>query len=282
LVARSAEAQGAPSTPLLFVTQVPVAGFTSVTSTFGNHLASMESAPRGGDLVIRYPDGSLRYLTQEAGFGGAGMQGANAIAVREACVHWSGDKALFSMIVGAPTQQYQVTPFHWQIYEAEGLAEGETATIRRIENQPASFNNVSPIYATDGRILFTSDRPPSGALHLYPQRDEYESAFVVSGIYSLDEETGDLKLIEHSPSGSFSLSLDSFGRVIFTKWDHLQRDQQGDAPSTAATYKAFTWASERAKAATTTGIVGAEVSPEPRNQNDPAYSPALARHTFNH
>lgn len=36
----------------------------------------MDSAPRG-DLVIRYPDGSLRFLTQEAGFGNAGMQGAN-------------------------------------------------------------------------------------------------------------------------------------------------------------------------------------------------------------
>ncbi len=38
--------------------------------------------------------------------------------------------------------------------------------------------------------------------------------------------------------------MDSFGRVIFTKWDHLQRDQQGDAPGTAASYDAFTWASE--------------------------------------
>src|SRR6185295_2553343 len=147
---------------------------------------------------------------QEAGFGNASMQGANAIAVREPCVHWSGTKALFAMVVGAPTQQYQVQQYRWQIYEVTGLAQGQTATIRRIANQPASYNNVSPIYATDGRILFTSDRPPSGAAHLYPQRDEYESAYTVAGIYSLDETTGDLRLLEHSPSGSFSLSLDSF------------------------------------------------------------------------
>ncbi|MBM4270092.1 MAG: hypothetical protein FJ144_26400 [Deltaproteobacteria bacterium] len=264
------------------MTQMPVGGFTSLTSTFGNHLATMESAPRGGDLVIRYPNGSLRFLTAEAGYGNSGMQGAGAIAVREPCVHWSGEKALFSMIVGAPTAQYQIKTFYWQIYEVEGLGVGETATIRKIANQPASFNNVSPIYATDGRILFTSDRPPSGASHHYPQRDEYESAFTVAGIYSLDEATGEVTLLQHSPSGSFSLSLDSFGRVIFTKWDHLQRDQQGDAPSTAATYKSFTWASEAADAAKTTTLAGAEVFPEPRTQGDPAYSSVLATHRFNH
>jgi hypothetical protein len=272
----------AQSNPVLFVTQVPVGGFTSSTSTFGNHLATMESAPRGGDLVIRYPDGSVRFLTQEAGYGSSGQQGANAIAVREPCVHWNGTKALFSMIVGAPTAQYQVKTFHWQVYEVTGLGQGQTATIRKIANQPATYNNVSPIYATDGRIIFTSDRTPTGEAHLYPQRDEYESAFTVAGIYSLDESSGDLLLLQHSPSGSFSLSMDSFGRVIFTKWDHLQRDQQGDAPGTAATYNSFTWASEAANAATTTSLTGAEVFPEPRTQNDPSYSSVLSPHRFNH
>jgi len=284
LAAHVAAAQGGPSTPnpVLFVTQVPVGGFTALTSTFGNHVASMGQAPRGGDLVIRYGDGALRFLTAEAGFGGDGMQGANAIAVREPCVHWSGEKALFSMVVGAPTQRYQVKQYRWQIYEVTGLGRNQTATIRVIANQPTGFNNVSPIYATDGRILFTSDRPPSGASHHYPQRDEYESTATVVGIYSLDEESGDLTLLEHSPSGAFSLSLDSFGRVIFTKWDHLQRDQQGDAPGTAATFQAFTWASEDAGAATTTSLAGAEVFPEPRTANDPSYSPVLAPHRFNH
>lgn len=279
-----AHAQGGPLTPnpILFVTQVPVGGFTAVTSTFGNHVPSIEQAPRGGDLVIRYGDGSLRFLTQEAGFGNAGLQGANAIAVREPCVHWSGDKALFAMVVGAATQRYQVNQYYWQIYEVSGLDQGETASIRRVAGQPANFNNVSPIYASDDRILFTSDRPPSGAAHHHPQRDEYESAATVSGIYSLDEATGSLTLLEHAPSGAFSLSLDSFGRVIFTKWDHLQRDQQGDAPATAAAYQAFTYASEAADAATTTSLIGAEVFPEPRTQNDPAYSPALSTHSFNH
>lgn len=283
LAAVGVQAQGPPTVhPILFVTQVPSGTFGGVAAVFGNHRASLDAVPRGGDLVIRYNDGSLRFLTQEAGYGSSGLQGANAIAVREPCVHWSGTKALFSMVVGTATQQYQLGQYHWQIYEVAGLGQGEMVTIRKIANQPASYNNVSPIYATDGRILFASDRPVSGAPHHYPQLDEYESAPTVTGIYSLNEQSGELVVLEHAPSGVFSLSLDSSGRVIFTKWDHLQRDQQGDAPATAASYKAFTYASEEANAAKTTSLAGAEVFPEPRTQNDPAYSPVLSVHSFNH
>jgi hypothetical protein len=271
-----------PANPILFVTQTPVAGFSSGTTVFGNHLTSISSLPRGGDLMVRYGDGSLRNLTGEAGYGDTGMQGADAIAVREPCVHWSGQKALFSMVIGAPTAQYQQGTWHWQIYEVTGLGQGDTAEIRKVGAQPAGFNNVSPIYATDGRILFTSDRPRSGEAHHYPQRDEYESAPIVAGIYALDETAGTFEMLQHSPSGSTSLSLDSFGRVIFTKWDHLQRDQQGDAPATALTYKAFTYASEAADAAKTTSLAGAEVFPEPRTTNDPAYSNEMSVHSFNH
>lgn len=268
--------------PVLFVTQVPAGVFGTVTAVFGNHIPGVYNAPRGGDLMLRYPDGTLRALTAEAGYGDVGQQGANAIAVREPSVHWNGQKALFSMIVGAATQRYQVGTYHWQIYEVTGLGVGETAQIRYVTGQPADYNNVTPIYATDGRILFASDRPVTGQAHHYPQRDEYESAPIVTGIYALDEAAGTYEVIEHSPSGSTSLSIDSFGRVIFTKWDHLQRDQQGDAPSTAATFKAFTWASEDANAAKTTSLAGAEVFPEPRTMNDPAYSPTLETHSFNH
>ena len=87
--------------PVLFVTQVPVpADFTTIGSVFGNHLASLSSVARGGDLWIRYGDGTLKNLTQAAGYGNSGMQGATAIAVREPSVHWSGSKALFNFAHG--------------------------------------------------------------------------------------------------------------------------------------------------------------------------------------
>jgi hypothetical protein len=232
--------------PILFVTQVPVPGdFTTVASTFGNHLASVAEAPRGGDLWIRYPDGSTKNLTRAAGFGNGGMQAAASIAVREPSVHWSGTKALFSMVIGAPSQQYLWETYHWQIYEVTGLGQNETPVIRKIANQP-NYNNVSPFYGTDDRILFTSDRPRGGEAHLYPQLDEYEEAPTVTGLWSLDPVSGDLRLLNHTPSGLFTPSIDSFGRVIFTRWDHLQRDQQADGDAMGGTYGTFDYADESA------------------------------------
>ena len=268
--------------PILFVTQVPVGAFGTVTSIFDNHEPGPQQAPRGGDLVLRYPNGTLRFLTAEAGFGAGGQQGANAIAVREPCVHWSGEKALFSMAIGAPAAQYDLPASRWQIYEVSGFAEGATATIRRIASQPSEYNNVSPIYGSDDRILFASDRPPSGAAHHYPPLDEYESSPTVDGIYALNEADGSLALLEHAPSGIFSLSLDTAGRVIFTKWDHIQRDQQGDTRDLAASHRAFTWASPAVDAPTTKALAGAEVFPEPRTKDDPSYAPMLNPHSFNH
>ena len=252
--------------PIIFVTQIPLEqDFTTVTSTFGNHRGTIDSAPRGGDLWIHYPDGSLKNLTRAAGFGNDGRQGATAIAVREPSVHWSGTKALFSMVIGAPLEQYRYRTDYWQIYEITGLGKDQTPVIRKIAHQPPDYNNVSPIYASDDRILFTSDRPRNGARHLYPQLDEYEEAPTVTGLWSLNEVTGELRILNHAPSGVFSPSVDSFGRVIFTRWDHLQRDQQADTDVLDGTdvYGTFDYADESANAARMPQRT--EVFPEPRS-----------------
>lgn len=268
---------------LLFATQVPIGGLGSVVGTFNNHLGSVEAALRGGDLMLRYPDGQLRNLTREAGFGEAGdFQSANAIAVREPTVHWSGNRALFSMVIGGALDQFDRSVQHtWQIYEVDGLAQGETAIVRKIAGQPQDFNNVSPIYGSDDAILFASDRPRNGELHHYPTLDEYESMPSNVGIYRLYEDDRSLTLIEHSPSGVFNLSLDTHGRVIFTKWDHLQRDQQGDSESVAQEFRPVTHADESANAATTSSLDGAESFPEARTESDPGYDSAIEPHRFN-
>lgn len=221
------------SYPVLFVTQVPVpADFTTIAAVFGNHRGDLDAVARGGDLWIRYPDGALKNITQSAGYGMAGFQGANAIAVREPSMSWDGSRAVFSMLVGATTEQYQHTSHYWQLYEVTGLGPTAAPLITRVPHQPSSYNNVSPIYGTDDRIIFASDRPRSGERHLYPLLDEYEEVPTVTGLWSLDPSTGDLFLVQHSPSGSFTPILDSYGRVIFTRWDHLERDQQADDDAT--------------------------------------------------
>ena len=279
----AASAAVALQNPILFVTQVPVpADFTTIGSVFGNHLPDVQSAARGGDLWILYPGGQTRNLTRAAGFGNAGFQGAGAIAVREPAVHWSGSKALFSMVIGAPVEQYEEPPTFWQIYEVSGFGAGDQVHIAKIPNQPAGFNNISPIYSPDGRILFTSDRPRGGQPHLYPQLDEYEEAPTVSGLWSLDPATGDLDLLDHAPSGAFTPIVDSVGRVIYTRWDHLQRDQQADSDALEGDqYGTFDWSDETAGAAKLPRAE--EIFPEPRAaRTDLLAGTNLQGHSFNH
>ncbi len=257
--------------PILFVAQIPIGfDFTTIGSAFGNHKPTTDSAGRGGDLYIRYPDGSLKNLTAAAGYGVAsGFQGTNGIAVRDPSVHWDGTRAVFSMVVGSGAVAFQTPTNYWQLYEISGLGQGENPVITRVSNQPATYNNVSPCYGTDGRILFTSDRPRGGQAHLYPQLDEYELAPTVSGLWSLDPGTGNLFQLDHAPSGAFTPFVDSFGRVIFTRWDHLQQDQEADldrdaiAKGLSIPFGVFNYSDESSTAKVLAGNT-TEVFPESR------------------
>lgn len=255
-------ARVAPS-PILFVTQVPLhTDFAARLSTFANHLPGAAQAPRGGGLMLRYPDGSLRNLTTEAGF--------KNVAVREPTVHWNGTKAVFSMLAGDV----------WQLYEVSGLAPGARASLRKISGQPERYNNVSPFYDAADRILFTSDRPRNGDPKLYPQLDEYEATPTTTGIWRLNPVRGELALLNHTPSGAFSPTLDSFGRIIFTRWDHLQQDQLAERDrdavhnGVALPFRSFNYASERAGAP----ALGSrqEVFPESRAGSSGAYGEVSA------
>jgi hypothetical protein len=241
--------------PILFVTQVPPETDDGTRlSAFANHRAGVDLSPRGGDLMLRGVDGTLRNLTREAGFGSDGWQGAHSIAVREPAVHWGGDKAVFSMVVGAPVVAGQAQERAWQLYEVRGFGIGEKASITRIANQPERYNNLSPVYASDDRILFTSDRPHNGQAHLYPALDEYEAMPTTSGLWALEPTTGTLTLLSHAPSGAFNPLVDSYGRIIFTRWDHLQqdrlaeRDRNAQGNGVAIPFGSFNYAGEHPEA----------------------------------
>src|SRR5258708_14928050 len=216
-----------PTNSILFVSQVPIPpDFATIGSVFGNHRAGPDTCGRGGDLCIRYPDGTVKNLTRAAGFGLYGVQHTNGIAVRQPCVHWSGTKAVFSMVVGGPRYQYDYnTVKYWQLYEITNFTDAASVpVITKVPNQPTTYNNISPIYGTDDRSIFSSDRPRNGQANLYPQLDEYEQQATVTGLWSLQPTNGDLFLINHTPRGAFSPLLDRAGRVIFVRWDHLHRD----------------------------------------------------------
>ncbi|MFO1349807.1 MAG: hypothetical protein U1F68_03650 [Gammaproteobacteria bacterium] len=183
--------------------------------------------------------------------------------MRDPEISWNGDKIIFSMTLGGPNH-YQVGTYRWQLYEASGLAKGQTAVISKVPKQPP-FNNVQPTYLSDGRILFASDRPRGALAHHYPQRDEYESAPVTAGLYALDPQSGALTMMTHAPSGDFNPIVAADGRIVFTRWDHLIRDQQADADHfEGGSFGSFTYADESASAARLPLDPYHEVFPEPR------------------
>ena len=265
--------------PIMFVTQFPISeDFATIASTFGNHEGTIISVGRGGDLYIRYTDGTLRNLTREAGFGHAGFQDVTAIAVRDPTVHWNGTKALFSMVIGAPAVQFEVNEYYWQIYEITGFAQGQTVSITKIANQPQNYNNITPIYGSDGNIIFSSDMPRSKNRYNYPQQDEYESVATNTGLWKLNVSTGKVNLLQHAPSGSFSPFIGSSGRLLFTRWDHLQRDQQA---SPVNIFGNFNYANENPGAAIINNVL--EVFPEPRGEETALLAGThFIGHTINH
>jgi hypothetical protein len=245
----TAQAQGLPN-PLIFVTQTPdpqgISDFGNVAATFGNHLPDLQAAARGGTLHIVYPDGTLRDLLADAlneacasgrptcdpngvfKLGGVGdpILLVNGYAVREPTVHWDGNKVIFSLLKNVATAKDQQLPTGtlWQIYEITGLKKTDTPVLTKVANQPA-YNNIAPIYGSDDRIFFASDRPVTGK-PFHKELDHYESQPSTPGLWKLDPGTGQLALMVHASSGVFSLFLDSFGQVIFMQWDHMQQDQQ--------------------------------------------------------
>ena len=273
-------APAAITNAILFVTQVPMPEehnsltssnvAVSVVSPTGNHLADPAHAGRGGDLWIRYPNGAISNLTRLAGYGLSGTQDGAGIAVRDPFVHWSGKKALFSMVVGSPTSATDPTKFYWQLFEITNfVTPGAVPIITKVPGQPTNYNNVMSCYGTDERIIFVCDRPRDGSPHLYPQLDEYNSIPSNTGLWSLNPANADLFQLDHSPSGDFNPIVDSFGRVIFTRWDHLVQDSTTTNDRLGnSTNGTFNYINE----ATTNYILIApppETFPEPRSFDGP-------------
>jgi len=235
-----------PANPILFVTQVPMpeevntrtinSNYMSCVSPFGNHLGGTAFAGRGGSLWVRFPANAVPALNHQvvdllavadwSAISG-GRPPANTVAVRNPSVYWDKSKAVFSMVVGAPSGPNDTTVFLWRLYEITLPTQAQLnanvqPVITKVVNQPA-YNNIMPCYAPDGQFVFSSDRPFDGQPHLI-QREEYLGLPTVSGLWKLSATTNTLQILHHSPSGAFSSTVDSAGRLIFVNWDHLSRD----------------------------------------------------------
>jgi Calx-beta domain/Hydrazine synthase alpha subunit middle domain len=288
----------APQNAVMYVTQTPMPDEVlthnvtetkmSIASTMQSPLGDTAHAARGGALWIRYANGTRRNLTAAAGYGGAvdgngnatGFQGANSIAVHRPTMHWSGTKAIFSMVVGAPASASDATVLHWQLYEITNFGAGQTPVISYVSGQPSSYDNIEACYDTQDRIIFVSDAPRNMQSQLFPQLDEYMNVATNTGLWRLNRaNANELKHILHTPSGAFCPLIDSDGRVLFVQWDHLTRDVSAVYDRVPNTAIGETWtqtfngngtfASEASNAAFTLGTTANFASfnnyPEPRN-----------------
>ncbi|HEX7046346.1 MAG TPA: hypothetical protein VF275_02070, partial [Gammaproteobacteria bacterium] len=261
---------------LVFVAHTPnprgASDIGTHTTTFGNSLPTVGSAPRGGSLFFLQADGTLRDLLDEALKNGCDTDDVaicnedgvftldetgllvNGYVVRRPIVHWDADRILFSMTFGTILEQHDgPTPadVKWQLYEITGLDPEDTPLLTKVSDQP-DFNNVDGIYGSnDNEIFFISDKTVTGNPNHYPQRDEYESLPINTGLWKLDRETGAVTLMDHSPSGNFGPKVTPRGQLLFTRWDHLQADQQasnsmikGMDPDYEDTFGIYTYASE--------------------------------------
>ena len=72
-------------------------------------------------------------------------------------------------------------------------------------------------------------------------------------------------MLTTAPSGDFTPIIDSYGRIVFTRWDHLKRDQQFDADflGDGTAYGTLNFSDETENA--TKYIEDIEVFPEPLN-----------------
>ena len=106
---------------------------------------------------------------------------------------------------------------------------------------------------------------------------------------------GTVTQIEHSPSGVFDLFLDSYGRLLFTKWDHLKRDQEADADrfdgagygsvdfesETSSTVKKYSQYDSNGKLIADSRGVLYFTFPEARRGDDPTRDTNEAFHDYN-
>ena len=229
----AAAAPDATPFPILFVTQVPDPG------RLHDHRLDVRQPPTAMDSVAarRRPlDPLSRRHAQEpdARARATASRAASRARTRSPCASrpctGAGTKALFSMVIGAPPQQYQYATRlladlrghrprrgrHAGHHQGPEPA-GELQQRRARSTAPTTASSSRPTARATAQRISTRSSTSTRRRRRSPASGASNPA------------TGDLRLLNHSPSGAFTPIVDSFGRVIFTRWDHLQRDQQADA-----------------------------------------------------
>lgn len=179
----------------------------------------------GGKLMIRETSGNIVTLVDSS----MSFNGISLYDVQQPCVHWDGERILFSGIEHPDS--------NWRIYEIkkDGTGFRKVTHTNRIINLSQfgiaaykfeKYDDIDPAYLPNGNIIFASTRFPS---------IDMISGKVATNIFQLDILTNRIQRITTERNGAEKPTIDPInGHIVFTrKWVNI--DLPSDLTSNGVT-----------------------------------------------
>lgn len=179
----------------------------------------------GGKLLIRESSGKIVTLVDSS----MSFNGISLYDVQQPCVHWDGDRILFSGIEHPDS--------NWRIYEIkkDGTDFQKITHTNRIINlnqfgvaayKFERYDDIDPAYLPNGNIIFASTRFPSL---------DMISGKVATNIFQFDIQTNRIQRITTERNGAEKPTIDpTNGHIVFTrKWVNI--DLPSDVTSSGIT-----------------------------------------------
>lgn len=162
----------------------------------------------GGRLLIRQTNGSIETLVDST----KSFNGISLIDVQQPCVHWDGNRILFSGVEHPDS--------NWRIYEINinGTGFKKITTTNRVANLsqfgPAAnkfirYDDIDPIYTPDNKIVFASTR--------YPTLSQF--GINTTNLYIVDTTGNNQFRITTERNGAEKPTIDPVsGKIIYSRW----------------------------------------------------------------
>jgi hypothetical protein len=188
--------------PVLFVKQVPSSFSHQLTQYYGRY-----ARPGGGVFVLDTPGESLscRQLAEDCLPEGS---------YQHPEVSYDGQRVLFAYCQAESSPEDSFNGHHGRYYHLYEMA-SDGSGLRQLTEGP--YDDFSPRYLPDGKIVFTSTR--RGGWHRCgtPGCEVYTLA-------TLNADGSDAKTVSYHETQEWDPAVLGDGRVIYTRWDYVDRN----------------------------------------------------------
>jgi len=187
--------------PLVFAKQVPGAFSHQLTQYYGRY-----ARPGGGIFVLEKPGQSMQCRPLAAG---ALPEGS----YQHPEVSYDGRRVLFSYCQAEATPADTIQGHHGRYYHLYEMA-ADGSSLRQLTD--GAFNDFSPKYLPDGRIVFISTR--RGGWHRCgaPGCETYTLA-------ACNADGSSARAISWHETHEWDPAILNDGRIVYTRWDYVDR-----------------------------------------------------------